>query len=154
MKIYIAADHGGFQLKEQLKSYLVQENYEVEDMGNKSFESADDYPHFIIPLAKKVAGGANTKEILGIILGRSGNGEAIAANKVKSARAAVCLNEEMAIKAREHNDANILSLGADYVNLLEAKSIVKAFLETDFSNEPRHVRRIQQIVEFENGQFS
>ena len=88
-------------------------------------------------------------ETFGIVIGRSGNGEAIAANKVKGVRAAVCLNSEMAKKAREHNDANVLSLGADYISLDEAKEMIKIFLETDFSDEERHKRRLEKIVKLE-----
>jgi ribose 5-phosphate isomerase B len=151
MKIYIASDHGGYQLKEQLKSYLSEKGYEVEDIGNTNYDPDDDYPDFIIPLAEKVTkelGEGN--EVLGIILGRSGNGEAIAANKVKGIRAAVCLNEEMARKAREDNDANILSLGADYINEDQAKAIVDIFINTQFSNKERYARRAEKIINYEN----
>ncbi|OGY12402.1 MAG: hypothetical protein A3A58_00875 [Candidatus Blackburnbacteria bacterium RIFCSPLOWO2_01_FULL_41_27] len=88
-------------------------------------------------------------ETFGIVIGRSGNGEAIAANKVKGIRAAVCMNVEMAKKAREHNDANVLSLGADYVSESEARDIIKTFLETPFSEEERHKRRLEKIVKLE-----
>jgi ribose 5-phosphate isomerase B len=116
-------------------------------MGNKKEDPQDDYPDFILPLAEKVA-----KEMgaTGIILGRSGNGEAIAANKVKGIRAAVCLNVKMAKMAREHNDANILSLGADYVDLKTAKAIVDTFLETFFSKEEKHKRRVNKITSYES----
>lgn len=147
MKIYLATDHGGYELKEILKKWLVDEGYQVEDMGAHSLDPNDDYPDFIIPLAQKVAGA---KDALGIISGRSGNGEAIAANKVKGIRAAVCLNEEMARKAKEHNNANIISLGADYMSVEEAKNIVKTFLDTPFSNEERHIRRLKKIEELES----
>ncbi|MEK7616651.1 MAG: RpiB/LacA/LacB family sugar-phosphate isomerase [Patescibacteria group bacterium] len=145
MKVYLATDHGGYELKEILKTWLKENGYEVEDLGAHSFDSNDDYPDFIIPLAKKVAelGG------LGIISGRSGNGEAMVANKIKGIRAAVCINKEMARKAKEHNDANILSLGADYMSVDEAKNVVKVFLETPFSEDARHVRRIEKISKIE-----
>lgn len=147
MKIYLASDHGGYELKEALKGFLKEEGFEVEDMGANSFDPNDDYPDFIVPLAKKIA---QETDSLGIISGRSGNGEAIAANKVKGIRVAVCLNEEMARKAKQHNNANILSLGADYISVDEAKNIVKMFLKTPFSNEERHVRRIKKIEQLEN----
>jgi ribose 5-phosphate isomerase B len=151
MKIYIAADHGGFQLKEQLISYLSEKGHEVEDMGNTSYDPGDDYPDFIIPLAEKVTKEMEEgRQVMGIILGRSGNGEAIAANKVKGARAAVCINEEMARKAREHNDANILSLGADYLNEDLAKSMVDSFVNTGFSSEERHSRRVEKINNYDD----
>lgn len=142
MVVYLGADHGGFKLKEYLKGYLKENNTAFEDMGAYSFNPDDDYPDFIIPVAQKVA--ANT-ESLGIVIGRSGNGEAIVANKVQGIRAAVCLNEEMAKKAKEHNNANILSLGADYITENEAGRVVKVFLETPFTTEERHLRRIEKI---------
>ena len=146
--VYLGSDHGGFDLKETIKNFLKENNFPFEDLGATSLNPEDDYPDFIIPITQKVASSTDS---LGIILGRSGNGEAITANKVKGIRAAVCLNEEMARKAREHNDANVLSLGADYINMDEAKKIVKVFLTTNFSNEERHVRRIEKIKNLEEG---
>ncbi len=147
MNIYIASDHGGYELKKKLVSYLQEKGYAIEDMGNKKDDPQDDYPDFILPLAEKVA-----KEIgaTGIILGRSGNGEAIAANKVKGIRAAVCSDVQMAKMAREHNDANILSLGADYVDLKTAKAIADTFLETFFSKDEKHKRRVNKITSYES----
>ncbi|MDO8503903.1 MAG: ribose-5-phosphate isomerase [bacterium] len=147
MKIYIGADHGGYQLKEELKAFLAQKGYEVEDLGAKTLDPQDDYPDFVIPTAREVAQNLGS---FGIVLGRSGNGEAIAANKVEGIRAALCLSEEMAKKAREHNDANVLSLGGDFVDSDTAKKIVETFLNTPFSNEERHVRRIKKITEYES----
>jgi ribose 5-phosphate isomerase B len=143
----MASDHGGYELKKELVNYLQEKGYTIEDMGNKKEDPQDDYPDFILPLAEKVA-----KEMgaTGIILGRSGNGEAIAANKVKGIKAAVCLNVKMAKMAREHNDANILSLGADYVDLKTAKAIVDTFLETFFSKEEKHKRRVNKIISYES----
>jgi ribose 5-phosphate isomerase B len=146
MKVYIASDHGGFELKRKLMEYLEGLSYQVEDLGNSKLDSRDDYPDFMIPLAEKVV----SKNGLGIIIGRSGNGEAMAANKVKGARAAVCINETMARKAREDNNANVLSLGADYVDLDQAKKITEAFLKTEFSKADRHVRRIEKISSYES----
>lgn len=145
--VYLGADHGGYQLKEELKVWLAENNIPGEDMGAHSFDPEDDYPDFIIPVAKKIASDPHS---LGIIIGRSGNGEAIAANKVKGIRAALCLNEEMARKAREHNNANIISLGADYISQDEAKKIVKVFISASFSNEARHIRRIEKIKTIED----
>ena len=147
MKIYIASDHGGYEVKKELISYLQGKGYVIEDMGNKEHDPQDDYPDFIIPLAEKVA-----KELgaTGIIIGRSGNGEAIAANKVKGIRATVCINEKMAKMAREHNDANILSLGADYTDLDTIKIIADTFLETFFSKEEKHKRRVNKITSYES----
>lgn len=147
MKTYIASDHGGYKLKKELVNYLQGKGYAIEDMGNKEHDPQDDYPDFILPLAEKVA-----KEMgaTGIVLGRSGNGEAIMANKVKGIRAAVCLNVRMAKMARKDNDANILSLGADYVDLDTAKKIVDVFLETFFSTEEKHKKRVNKITSYES----
>lgn len=145
--IYIGTDHGGYDFKEKLKSWMEENNIVFEDLGPDSFDPNDDYPDFIVPVAKKTV---ENPESLGIVLGRSGNGEAIAANKVKGTRAALCLNVEMAKKAKEHNNANVLSLGADYINFDQAKEIVEAFIKTPFSNDKRHVRRIEKIKEIEN----
>lgn len=147
MKVYLGADHGGYQLKEKIKILLAEDGQEIEDLGADSINPEDDYPDFIIPVARKVASSPGS---LGIIIGRSGNGEAMVANKIKSIRAAVCLNEEMAKKAKEHNNANVLSLGADYIDEETTKAIVKAFLETPFSNAERHIRRLKKIEELEN----
>lgn len=145
--IYIGADHGGFELKEKLKAWLLENGFETEDLGAYTLNPSDDYPDFIIPVAEKVA---NDHGGTGIILGRSGNGEAIAANKVDGVRAAICLDAEMARKARSDNDANVLSLGADFVDFDTAKRIVKTFLETPFSNGERHIRRLEEIEEVED----
>lgn len=154
MKIYIASDHGGYKMKEELKKFLKDSGYEVEDLGNTAFDPSDDYPDFVFPLALRVA-SANTadgqgEQVFGIVIGRSGNGEAIAVNKVKGIRAVVCLNEKMAQKARLDNDANVLSLGADYINTQTAKKIVDAFLTTSFSGEERHKRRLGKIRNYES----
>lgn len=148
MKVYIASDHGGYQLKSELKSHLTSLGYVAEDMGAHRLNPLDDYTDFIFPLAEKVAQSGTS---LGIILGRTGNGEAMAANKVKGIRAALCMNEAMARKAREHQNANILSLGSDFLDLESAKKIVDAFLETKYPKLGRHARRIKKIAEYENG---
>lgn len=145
MKVYIASDHGGYKLKEILKKYLLSQGYEVVDLGNSQYDPVDDYPDFVLPLAEMVV----KEKSLGIVLGRSGNGEAISANKVKGVRAALCLNEKMAKKAREDNDANILSLGADFIEEEQARKVVDVFLETSFSNEKRHKRRVEKITSYE-----
>ncbi|MBI2010538.1 MAG: RpiB/LacA/LacB family sugar-phosphate isomerase, partial [Candidatus Chisholmbacteria bacterium] len=137
---------GGFELKEKIKQWLGEWGHEVVDHGAFRLDATDDYPDFVVPAAKAVS---QDKAALGIVLGRSGNGEAIAANKMKSIRAAVCVNVEMARKAREHNDANVLALGGDYVSEAEAKEIVRTFLETPFSGDERHVRRLEKIMALE-----
>lgn len=146
MVVYLGSDHGGFELKEQLKGWLAENSYTVDDLGAYSLNPQDDYPDFIVPVAEKVSASPGN---MGIILGRSGNGEAIAANKIDGVRAAVCTDEEMARKARIDNDANILSLGADFIDFDTAKRIVKTFLETPFSNGERHIRRLEKITEEE-----
>ena len=146
MKIYIGADHGGFELKEKLRAFVEGLGYEVQDLGAHGLDEEDDYPDFVLPVGEQVS---SEEGGMGIVIGRSGNGEAIAANKVGGVRAAVCASVEMARKAREHNNANVLSLGADFVDQETAKEIVRAFLETPFSDEPRHVRRIEKITQFE-----
>jgi len=145
--IYIGTDHGGYELKEKIKEWLAEDAIETEDLGAHEFNSEDDYPDFIIPVAEKVSSNSGS---LGIIIGRSGNGEAIAANKVKGARAALCLNEEMARKAKEHNNANILSIGADYIKPEDVRKIVKTFIDTPFSGDERHVRRLKKIEDLES----
>jgi ribose 5-phosphate isomerase B len=147
MKILLASDHGGFALKEEVKTYLQNENYEVEDMGNTVNDPDDDYPDFIIPLAEKVA---SMEDTIGIVFGRSGNGEQIAANKVKGVRAALCTSPQMAAKAREDDHANVLALGADYLDFEFAKEILETFLKTPFSNEERHIRRVNKINQYES----
>lgn len=146
MKIYIASDHGGFAYKEKLKPFLESLGFEVEDCGAESLNPEDDYPDIIFPACEKIMSDLGS---MGVILGRSGNGEAIAANKVVGVRAAVCTSVEMARKSREHNDANVLSIGADYVTLDLAKEMVEVFLKTLYSGEGKHTERIRKISEYE-----
>lgn len=146
MKIYLASDHGGYQLKNEIKAHLTSMGYGVEDMGAHRLNPLDDYTDFVFPLAEKISQSGTS---MGIILGRSGNGEAIAANKVKGVRAALCFDEAMARKAREHNNANVLSIGSDFIDLETAKKIVDAFLETHYPAMERHERRLAKIAEYE-----
>lgn len=148
MKIYIASDHGGYRQKTEIIRFLKTKGHEITDLGNANYDPDDDYPDFILPLAQKVAFDTGS---FGIVIGRSGNGEAITANKVRGIRAAVCVNEVMAKKAREDNNANILALGADYISMPQAEKIVQVFLETPFSTEERHVRRVEKISSYESG---
>ena len=143
-KIFLGADHAGFELKEHVKKYLLQQGFKVEDKGAFKFEPKDDYPDFIIPVAKNVAKYPNCK---GIIFGASGQGEAIAANKIKGVRAALYYggNTEIVRLSRTHNNANILSLGARFLAKEEAIEVIKIWLGTYFSNEARHIRRIKKI---------
>jgi len=146
--IYLGADHAGFSLKEKIQTYLEGLGLEVEDMGALKFDEDDDYPDFILPVAKKVA--ESLEENLGIVFGRSGQGEAIAANKVKGVRAALYYGGNMDIVklSREQNAANVLSLGADFLTVKEAKQAVSLWLETKFAGK-RHERRIGKIIDFE-----
>lgn len=147
MKIYIASDHAGFFLKKGLIQYLKIKGYEVEDCGADVLDEEDDYPDFIIPCAQKVVGDSGS---VGIVIGGSGNGEAIAANKVKGIRAAVYNSGThfIAKAAREHNNANILALGARFISGDEAKRAVTTWLEAEFEGG-RHERRIEKISKIE-----
>ncbi|HAE36885.1 MAG: Ribose-5-phosphate isomerase B [Candidatus Nomurabacteria bacterium GW2011_GWF2_35_66] len=144
MKIYIGSDHAGFALKEKLKIFIKELGYEVEDKGAFSLEPTDDYPDFIIPVAKEVALHPDS---LGIILGGSGEGEQISANKIDGVRAIEYYggNLEIVKLGREHNDANVLSLGVRFIEEEEGKEAIKIFINTPFSNEERHVRRLKEI---------
>ncbi|MFZ1987888.1 MAG: RpiB/LacA/LacB family sugar-phosphate isomerase [Minisyncoccia bacterium] len=142
--IYLASDHAGFALKEALKQYLSGLGYHMEDMGALVLDPEDDYPDFVRLAAHRVATDEDSR---GIILGKSGQGEAMAANRIKGARAAVYYggNEDIPRLAREHNNANILSLGAGFLSEEEAKRAVDIFLATEFSGESRHLRRIAKL---------
>ena len=147
--IYLATDHAGFELKEEIKKFLVGEGYKVEDFGALNLDPEDDYPDFISKAAEAVSKDPQSK---GIILGGSGQGEAIVANKFPNIRAAVYYGYETQIPelTRQHNDSNILSLGARFLSVNEALTAVKLFLETPFSNQERHVRRIEKIKNIES----
>jgi len=143
-KIYFASDHAGFELKRKLIAYVKELGYEIEDFGAHSFDADDDYPDFVTPLAKRVAANPDSR---GIIIGGSGQGEAMCANRVKGARSAVFYggSSEIVKLAREHNDANILSLGAQFISFEEAKDAVKRFIQLPFSDSPRHARRLSKF---------
>ena len=143
MTIHIATDHAGLELKEKVKSYLSKLDYEVIDHGAYEYDALDDYPDFIFPCAKAVSNDLNSK---GIILGGSGQGEAMAANRVKGVRAAVFYNgpDEIIKLSRQHNDANILSLGARFMSDQEMYKIIELWLSTDFESG-RHKRRIEKL---------
>ena len=145
MIIHIATDHAGLELKEKVKSYLSKLDYEVVDHGAYEYEALDDYPDFIFPCADAVSDDPNSK---GIILGGSGQGEAMAANRVKGVRAAVFYNgpDEIVKLSRQHNDANILSLGARFMTDQEMYKIIELWLSTKFESG-RHKRRIEKLDE-------
>ena len=143
MKIYIGSDHAGFELKEELKSYLTNLGHEIDDKGAFSYDPTDDYPDFVRQVAEFVAEDIGS---FGIVIGGSGQGEAMVAHRVVGVR---CIEYyggtiEIVKLGREHNDANIISLGARFVSVDDAKIAVKTFLETSFSNEERHFRRINK----------
>ena len=147
MRVHIATDHAAFELKNYLVDRLVEDGFEVTDHGAHDYDAQDDYPPFVIPAAEAVVADEGS---LGIVLGGSGNGEQIAANKVKGVRAALAYNTELARLAREHNNANVVSLGGRMASLEESYDIVKTFLTTEFPAEERHQRRIDLISEYEN----
>ena len=144
MKVFLASDHAGFALKKILIDFLQEKNFEVEDLGPFTFNPGDDYPDFVFPLAQKVA---QQKGTFGIVIGTSGEGEAMSADRVQGARAALYYggNPDIIKLSRQHNDANILSLGARFLSPEEAKRAVELWLSTPFSGDERHVRRIQKL---------
>ena len=147
-KVYLATDHAGFEMKEKIKEHLTEAGYEVEDFGAENYNATDDYPDFIKPLAQKIS--EDSADIIGFIFGYSGQGEAMVANRYKGVRTAVYHGGDLNIVqlAREHNDANILSLGAGFVSEEEAVAVVDLFLDTPFDGtgeNERHERRIEKI---------
>ncbi len=145
MRVSIGCDHAGFPLKSIILPVLADLGHEVMDFGTDSEETVD-YPDFIGPAAEAVARG---EADLGIVIGGSGNGEAMAANKVPGVRAALCMDVTMARLAREHNDANVLALGARIIGSAVVEDILRTFMTTAFSGVERHARRIKKIAEME-----
>lgn len=139
--IYIGSDHAGYNLKNYLKSYLARSGYNVIDMGNEKYEPGDDYPDY----ALKVAGKVSETGDLGILLCGSGVGACVTANKVKGIRAVNAADPSIARQSREHINTNILCLGQNYISTKLAKIIVNTWLETDFSTEERHQRRVAKM---------
>ena len=148
MKIHLGCDHAGFELKEKVAKHLKSKGHEVIDHGAKTYDALDDYPVFCFLAAK---GAAQDPNSLAIVIGGSGNGEQIAANKIKGVRAALAWSVETAKLAREHNNANVMGIGGRMHSGSESLAIVDAFISTNFSNDERHMRRINQISEYENG---
>jgi len=146
MHIHIGSDHAGLEFKYRIIAHLQSQGHLVTDHGPHTFDPVDDYPIFCIPAAEAVVAEPGS---LGIVLGGSGNGEQIAANKVKGVRAALVWNEATAIAAREHNDANIIAIGGRMHSEAEALSLVDLFLSTPFTHDERHARRIALIHKFE-----
>lgn len=154
MKIYLGTDHAGYELKNKLKDYLSSLGHEVEDKGPFIFDKEDDYPDFIFPVAEAVSSDAGS---FGVILGGSGQGEGMCANRIKGARAGVYYGDisnqtdsdgkviDMITSLREHNNANILSIGARFLEEEKVKIAIKKFIETPFSGGERHSRRIEKL---------
>jgi ribose 5-phosphate isomerase B len=146
MRVHLGCDHAGFELKEALKERLVTLGYEPVDHGPAAYDAVDDYPPFCFATAEATVADPGS---LGVVVGGSGNGEQIAANKVKGARCALAHSTETAQLARQHNDANLVSVGARMHDLDTALGLVVTFLETPFSQDPRHERRIQMLTDYE-----
>lgn len=142
MTIYIGADHRGYAMKEGLVQWLQEQGHDVHDVGATEYIEGDDYPDYATLVGKEVS---NDPAAIGILLCGSGVGMAVAANKEKGVRAALIHDPNIAAAARHDDDINVLSLGADYISLEDAQKVVTSFLETPFSGEERHLRRIQKL---------
>ena len=146
MRVHIGTDHAGFDLKNYLVSALVADGHDVVDHGPEAYDAEDDYPVYCIPAAE---GAVAEPGSLGVVIGGSGNGEQIAANKVVGARAALAYDRGTATLARQHNDANVIAIGARMHTEEEALELVRLFLDTAFSGEERHARRIALLADYE-----
>lgn len=146
MRVHLGGDHAAYDLLGELVSFLEAEGHEVTNHGPHAYDAEDDYPVFVLRAAEAVAADPQS---LGVVLGGSGNGEQMAANKVTGIRAALCYNEELATLAREHNNAQVIAIGARMTAVEEAKAMVAAFLATPFSQAPRHQRRLDMVAAYE-----
>jgi ribose 5-phosphate isomerase B len=146
MHVYLGSDHAGYDLKQHLIEWLTTQGHEALDCGPETYDAEDDYPPYVMLAAAKTVADPGS---LGIVIGGSGNGEAIAANKVVGVRAALAWSDETARLAREHNDANVISLGARMHTAEEATRFVELFLRTPFSGLERHARRIAMLRAYE-----
>jgi len=152
MRVHLGSDHAGLELKSHLARWLTDQGHQVVDHGPAEYDAEDDYPPYCIAAAQGVVGDPGS---LGVVIGGSGNGEQIAANKVDGVRAALAWSRETAELARLHNDANVVSIGARMHEIDEATEFVATFLATDFTGEERHVRRIAMLTTYEEtGQVS
>ncbi len=149
-KIYIGADHAGWELKEALEEYLKEKQFEVIDMGNQNLVDGDDYPDFGYAVAKRVVTDENAH---GIVICGNAQGICMVANKVKGVRAATGFNEDVAKSAREDDNSNILCLPGRHLDIEDGKKIVDMWLGTEFSGKERHVRRLKKVEEIENQEF-
>jgi ribose 5-phosphate isomerase B len=146
MRVYLGSDHAGYELKQAVLAHLAETGHDVIDVGPAHYDAGDDYPPFCLETGRRVVADPGS---LGVVIGGSGNGEQISANKVAGVRAALAWNVETAQLARQHNNANIVSLGARMHDIATALSFVDAFVGTDFSHDPRHQRRIDLISAYE-----
>jgi ribose 5-phosphate isomerase B len=150
MRVHVGSDHAGLELKDHLVGWLAQHGYEPVDHGPFVYDALDDYPVFCLRAAEGVvADRAAGHDSLGVVIGGSGNGEQIAANKVAGVRSALAWSEETAALAREHNDANVVSVGGRMHSLDEMTRFIEVFLATPFTGEERHARRIAQLAAYE-----
>jgi ribose 5-phosphate isomerase B len=145
-RVHIGGDHAAYELLVELVAFLESEGHEVTNHGPHEYDALDDYPVFCLRAAEAVASEPGS---FGVVLGGSGNGEQMAANKVAGIRAALCLDDELARLAREHNDARVISIGARTGTTEQARSMVRTFLATPFSGDERHVRRIAMLTAYE-----
>ncbi|HSE29501.1 MAG TPA: RpiB/LacA/LacB family sugar-phosphate isomerase [Candidatus Saccharimonadales bacterium] len=146
MKIYLASDHAGFQLKEKVEAHLLKAGYDVEDVGNKHLDPDDDYPQFAYAAAAKILGSEHD-DAKAILICGSGQGMCIAANRVRGIRAALCWDEASARETRNDNDSNVLCVPARVLQTDEAFKMIDTWIKTPFSNAPRHARRLREIEE-------
>jgi ribose 5-phosphate isomerase B len=146
VRVYIGSDHAGYELKNHLVGWLKEQGHDVADCGPAVYDPEDDYPTFVLRAAAGVAGEPGS---LGVVIGGSGNGEAIAANKVKGVRAALAWSDDTATLGRQHNDANVISIGARMHPVEDATRFVGLFLATPFSGAERHQRRIAELTVYE-----
>ena len=150
MRVHLGSDHAGLELKEHLLNWLADHGYDAVDHGPFVYDADDDYPVFCLRAATAVAADREDGErSLGVVIGGSGNGEAIAANKVVGVRAALVWSEETAMLARQHNDANVISVGGRMHDLQDMTHFVEVFLDTAYPGEERHARRIAMLTDFE-----
>ncbi len=150
MRVHIGSDHAGLELKDHLVGWLADHGFEAVDHGPFVYDALDDYPVFCLRAAEGVvADREDGLDSLGVVVGGSGNGEQMAANKVKGVRSALVWSEETAVLAREHNDANVVSVGGRMHTVEEMTRFVEVFLGTPFSGDERHVRRIAMLTDYE-----
>ena len=150
MKIIISCDHRGFETKQSLISILTEKGYEIEDLGPLEYNSADDYPNFIVPAMETLQ---KAEDSLGIIMCKNGVGVSILANKFKGIRAALCFNKDQAKSAKTDDNANVIALPTDFLTEKEIFEIIQVFIETPFSNLERHVRRLEKVSSIEKENF-